>query len=229
MLLRVRRLWAELAGAPVTFGDSGVEVVVSPASLLCPPGWVGIVALGGSAIATAPDAHSAEGLRQALHGLSAAQTIAGGSLPAAETLGPAILAYCDPAGFRPAPFRTVEVIPADHPDVTALLARVSAEDAGEAGLDDITSPAFVVRAGGHVVAAAGYREWPGETAHLSVLTELVHRGRGLAGAVSSAAVTEALAAGLMPQWRARPAASRRVARALGFRELGGQLSIRLAS
>jgi hypothetical protein len=33
--------------------------------------------------------------------------------------------------------------------------------------------------------------------------------------------------GLLPQWRARPEPSRRVARALGFRELGAQLSIRL--
>ena len=45
---------------------------------------------------------------------------------------------------------------------------------------------------------------------------------------SSAAVAHALGGGLMPQRRARPAESRRVAVALGFRELGVQLSIRLA-
>ncbi|NEC07096.1 GNAT family N-acetyltransferase, partial [Streptomyces sp. SID7909] len=37
----------------------------------------------------------------------------------------------------------------------------------------------------------------------------------------------ALAADRLPQWRARPEASRRVARALGYRELGSQLSVRL--
>jgi hypothetical protein len=36
-------------------------------------------------------------------------------------------------------------------------------------------------------------------------------------------------AGRLPQWRARPPASRRVARSLGFRELGFQVSIRLAA
>ncbi|MDP9793692.1 RimJ/RimL family protein N-acetyltransferase [Catenuloplanes nepalensis] len=54
------------------------------------------------------------------------------------------------------------------------------------------------------------------------------RGRGLARAVATAAVADALRSRLLPQWRARPKASRRVARALGFRELGSQLSVRLA-
>lgn len=76
------------------------------------------------------------------------------------------------------------------------------------------------------MAAAGYRAWPSDTAHLSVLTAPAERGRGLARAVATA-VAAALQADLLPQWRSRPEASRRVARALGFRELGAQLSIRL--
>ncbi|MDV9187572.1 hypothetical protein R6L23_04935 [Streptomyces sp. SR27] len=44
---------------------------------------------------------------------------------------------------------------------------------------------------------------------------------------ASAAVARALEAGMMPQWRARTVESRAVARALGFRELGMQLSVRL--
>lgn len=40
-------------------------------------------------------------------------------------------------------------------------------------------------------------------------------------------MAHALAAGLLPQWRARPVESRRVALALGFRELGTQLSVGL--
>jgi RimJ/RimL family protein N-acetyltransferase len=60
-----------------------------------------------------------------------------------------------------------------------------------------------------------------------VLTDTAARGRGLAQRVASAAVDRALADGLLPQWRARPPASRRVAQALGFRELGTQLSVYL--
>jgi hypothetical protein len=44
----------------------------------------------------------------------------------------------------------------------------------------------------------------------------------------SAAVAHALAAGLLPQWRARPSAFRRVAAVLAFEELGSQLSLEIA-
>ncbi|WP_326702558.1 GNAT family N-acetyltransferase [Streptomyces cyaneofuscatus] len=79
-----------------------------------------------------------------------------------------------------------------------------------------------------MLAAAGYAHWPRDTAHLCVLTAPDARGGGLARRVASEATAHALAAGLLPQWRARPAASRRVAAALGYRELGAQLSVRLA-
>jgi RimJ/RimL family protein N-acetyltransferase len=107
------------------------------------------------------------------------------------------------------------------------MAAVEQLEAEESGLEEITSAAFVVRAGHDVVAAAGYQSWLGTAAHLSILTAPGYRGRGLARQVASAAVADALAGGLLPQWRARPEPSRRVARALGFRELGSQLSMRL--
>ncbi|MEV8517908.1 GNAT family N-acetyltransferase [Dactylosporangium sp. NPDC051484] len=231
LLERAQQLWADLAGAPVTFTESAIEVVASPQSLLCPPGWVGIVALGRAVIATAPDDGTAEIVRHALKDLSVTGVIDSAAvcdrLPVKETLGPATLAYCDAAGFHPAESSGVETISADHADMAALLARVPVEDADESGLAGITSPAFVVRTGTDVIAAAGYRSWPRHTAHVSVLTAPAARGRGLGRVVATAAVLEALNAGLLPQWRARPAASRRVARALGFRELGSQLSISL--
>jgi RimJ/RimL family protein N-acetyltransferase len=87
----------------------------------------------------------------------------------------------------------------------------------------------VLRDGGSgaVTAACGYRRWPARLAHLCVLTAPQQRGRGLARTVAGAAVAHALDNGFLPQWRARPEPSRRVARALGFRELGAQLSVRL--
>ncbi|MDG6106934.1 GNAT family N-acetyltransferase [Dactylosporangium aurantiacum] len=233
LLHRARRRWAALAGAPVVFRDAAVEVVASPQSSLCPPGWVGIVALGGAVIATAPGGGAADTVRRALHDLPVTAATDPAALrdvlPVAGTLGPATLAYCEAAGFRPAGATAVEPVPADHADLAALLARVPAGDAGESGLAEITSPAFVLRGAAGVVAAAGYGVWPGGTAHIGVLTAPAARGRGLARAVATAAVTDALRRGLLPQWRARPEASRRVARALGFRELGAQLSVRLRS
>ncbi|MET8047176.1 GNAT family N-acetyltransferase [Streptosporangium sp. NPDC005286] len=76
-----------------------------------------------------------------------------------------------------------------------------------------------------MISAAGYRPWLNTAAQLSVLTAAKYRGRGLARLVASAAVADALVNGLLPQWRARPEPSRRVARALGFREFGSQISL----
>ncbi len=80
---------------------------------------------------------------------------------------------------------------------------------------------------GKNVAAAGHETWPGSVAHLCVLVSTAARGRGLARRVASSATADALARGLLPQWRARVTAPQRVARALGYRELGDQLSVHL--
>ena len=223
MLRRVREVWAGLAGVPVSFGD---PVVVSPESLLCPPGWAGVVVIGDAAIVTAPSARAAELMRGGLAGLPVADWTSPEALrsrlPIEAVLGPATLAYCSRLSSPP-PAGIV------RGDVADLVASVSEDDAGEAGLDEITSAASVIRSGGRVVAAAGYRRWPGDVAHLSVLTAPSHRGRGLAKQVAAAATADALEAGLLPQWRARPEPSRRVARALGFTEMGAQLSVTLAT
>lgn len=233
LMARARLLWESLAGVPVSFAPAdGPTVVTAPASALAPRGWLGIVLLGDAAIATAPTDGVAHAVRRALTGVPAPSLTDPGAVarawPVAEVLGPATLAYLSGDEFRPSPGAAEEVarLPAGHGALLRLLASVSGEDAGECGLDEITSPVFVVRDGTGLLAAAGYRDWPGDTAHLCVLTAPHVRGRGLARQVASAATAHALAAGRLPQWRARPAASRRVAGALGFRELGSQLSVR---
>jgi GNAT superfamily N-acetyltransferase len=242
---RARHLWCTLAAAPVEFPPSGVTVVVSPAARLCPPGWCGIVVLGESAIATVPTAALKPLLEYALHLLPAPDMTdphrLRAVLPLSELLGPAALAYLeDPAppgaaGHRAIPAHPGEAeppgavveVPRDDPGLAAFLAAVPPDDAGESGLAELTSAAFVTGHEGEVTAAAGWRLWPTGVAHLGVLTDPAHRGRGLARAVAARATADALAAGLLPQWRARPLASRRVARALGFRELGSQFSFTL--
>ena len=239
MLKRVREVWAGLAGVPVSFGD---PVAVSPESLLCPPGWAGVVVIGDAALVTAPSARTAELMRGGLAGLPVADWTSPEALrsrlPIEDVLGPATLAYCSrlaPPADLTSPSADLAPPSADLAPPSAvergaiadLVASVSENDAGEAGLDEITSAAFVIRSEGRVVAAAGYRRWPGDVAHLSVLTAPSHRGRGLAKKVAADATADALEAGLLPQWRARPELSRRVARALGFTELGAQLSVRL--
>ncbi|MFE2699417.1 hypothetical protein [Streptomyces mirabilis] len=62
----------------------------------------------------------------------------------ANLLGPAALAYGCPEAFRPvgAGASTVEQFPASHPDLRLLEQAAGCEDAGEAALDEITSPVF---------------------------------------------------------------------------------------
>jgi hypothetical protein len=233
LLDRARAVWVELAGVPVAFPTTGVEVVFSAGSLLCPPGWVGIVSLGDAAIVTVPEGGLVGVVREALDGLPVAAVMdpdrMRAAAPVIEVLGPANLAYLDERDHRPVELAAVEAIPGGHADLAALLASVPADDVAECGLAEISSSAFVVRDGTQVVAAAGYRHWRGGVAHLGVLTAPQRRGRGLARTVASAAVVDSLANGLLPQWRARVEPSRRVARALGFRQLGGQLSIRIGA
>ncbi|WP_328946720.1 GNAT family N-acetyltransferase [Streptomyces sp. NBC_00250] len=233
LLVRARGLWETLADVPVSFASlDGPAVVVSPTSALCPPSWAGLVVLGGAAIVTAPTVSAAGVLRRALasvptDSLTRPEKVQA-VLPVSEVLGPATLAYLSGADFRPAPADgTVEHLDPGHPSLQGLLRSAGPDDVAESGVEEITSPVFVVREGTEVVAAAGYRAWPAETAHVCVLTHPQWRGRHLARQVASAAVAHALTVGLLPQWRARPPASRRVARSLGFRELGSQLSFRL--
>jgi GNAT superfamily N-acetyltransferase len=238
LLDRARELWAELAVTPVRFtSPDGVNVVVSPESQMCPPSWTGIVVLGDASIITVPSDHIAELIAGAASKLSCEEFVDPDRLrevllPVLDVRGPAALFYLDRADFRPVPAHgdavVEEVPPGGDEGLAALLARAGEEDAEESGLADITSPACVLRDGDDVVAAAGYCVWPQSVAHLSVLVAPDRRSRGLARAVASAAVARALDAGMLPQWRARPEASKRVALALGFQEVGAQLSVHLS-
>jgi hypothetical protein len=203
-------------------------VAVSADSLLCPPGWVGLVVLDGAGIAVVPD----QGLVDMVALLPPASAtdpdfLRSARFPAfADVLGPATLAYVDASAFRAAGGPEVSRIAAGHGELEALLSTATADEIGESGIDDIDSDVFVIREDGRVVAAAGFCRWQGGAVNMCVLAATGARGRGLARVVASAAVEQALYEGLLPQWRAVPDPSRRVARALGFRELGVQLSVR---
>jgi hypothetical protein len=147
-----------------------------------------------------------------------------------DVLGPATLTYLDSENFPPPPGpATIETLDVSDPALAPLLSDADTGDLDESGIAEITSPAFVIREHDQIVAAAGYRDWPSQVAHMSVLTAVHARGRGLARLAASAAVAHALRENKLPQWRARPEASRQVARRLGFQELGSQVSLRLAS
>jgi RimJ/RimL family protein N-acetyltransferase len=230
---RARELWESLAGETAGF-STALSAAVSPGSSLCPPGWVGVVVLDNAALVTAPDSGTARFVEDALGGGPAASLgdddVLRSRLPGAQFLGPAALAYLEPAEFRAWSGGVLATpVQLDDPELRQFMLAAAPADLEESGIGEITTPAFAVREHGQVVAAAGYRDWPLGTAQLSALTATAERGRGLARASASAAVAHAIHAGRLAQWRARTQASRRVALALGFRELGFQVSIRLPS
>jgi hypothetical protein len=229
---RARIVWEGLAAVPVEFAP-GISVAVSPASLLCPAGWAGLVVISGEVIATAPDLRAARLIEHALKAIPVESVtddrVLHGKLRLAEILGPASLAYLEAADFRPQHgVAEIQVLDSTDTALRRFLNHADAGDLGESGMQQISSPAFAIREHDEIIAAAGYRDWPGDVAHLSVLTAAHARGRGLAQATASAAVSHALAESKLPQWRARPLDSRRVAVNLGFREIGTQVSIRVS-
>ena len=224
----IRMMWATLAGADA-FPESGVQVVGNAASEICPKGWAGIVAISGGILATAPSATDVDALARTLADVEPAGDWAAVFRAAPEIRGPANLAYADrPAAPPTGAAAEIEMLAPADAAVMSFVARVPSADRDEAHVEASDVPLACLREDGAVVAVAGYRVWLGAVAHMSVLVDPARRCRGLATAVADAATDHACASGLVAQWRARPPASRAVARKLGFVDVGQQMSVRLA-
>lgn len=213
----VRRHWEHLAGPGARFAPpEEARTLVAPGSAVFPDGWCGIVTIAGRVLATAPDDDGARLLDDHLRR---------GRPPAPAVLGPARLAYLAHDASHPgAPEELHPVDPGEA--LQDLLRGCSADDVGESGMNGIDSPAFLVVEDGEALAAAGYELRPDDVAHLCVLVRADARGRHLARTVAAGATTHAQSAGLLCQWRARPADSLRVAQGLGYEVLGNQLGLR---
>jgi GNAT superfamily N-acetyltransferase len=141
--------------------------------------------------------------------------------------------YPDPSGHDRTAGQMLPATGTSEPgaaELDVLGAACDPADAAESALAAWTHWIRVIREGDRVVAAAGAQVWAGALAHVGVLTRPDCRRRGLGAAVAAAVVRDALAAGLVAQWRARTelTASRRLAGSLGFVELGQQVSYELA-
>jgi GNAT superfamily N-acetyltransferase len=231
VLDRIQEVWRLELRAPGAFRRPGRHVEVrreADASRA----WVGVVRLAGATCVSLPP--GAAGRRRDLDGLDVDAELTDPAVfaravgPVRRSIGPATLAFLDPAIAAARDQPRVGSVPASH-DAVRRLAAACGPDAEESGLLAVDSPVAVWRAGDLVVAAGGYQVWHGRLAHLSVLVHPAHRGRGLGTAVAACAVAGSVAAGLVPQWRARTllVASRRIARSLGFVELGRQTTYEL--
>ena len=147
-------------------------------------------------------------------------------------LGEAQLYFCDELPVIEGP---EAVVSTDGSEVRDLEQLCPPDDVGEAGLGAL-GHTFVLLEEDTAsstprapLAGAGYEIWEGILAHLAVLTPPERRRQGHAQRIAAVAVEEAMAAGLVPQWRARTdnTASQRTARRAGFAFAGTQTSVAL--
>ncbi len=106
------------------------------------------------------------------------------------------------------------------------------DDAADAGLSLCERHWVLVNgrdASSAPLAGSGFSIWAGFLAHIAVIATPDSRGQGHARKITSIAIEEALASGLVPQWRARAGntASHALARRLGFVTAGSQTSVLL--
>ena len=149
-------------------------------------------------------------------------------------LGEAQLYFCDDLPQIDGP---PAVVTSEARTVRELERRCPPDDVLEAGLAQSEHPFVLVDTGGEdpddptvvPLAGAGYDIWAGILAHIAVITAPEERRKGYARRIAAVAVEEAMAAGLVPQWRARTdnTASQRTARRAGFAYAGTQTSVLL--
>jgi GNAT superfamily N-acetyltransferase len=225
------RLWRELVGDRRAFAP-GMRTVARDTRGLCPPGWTGIVRLGDAyAIELGEAEPETIAVLLALDDPADPEQVLA-ALTVHDTLGPGELAYRPATAAPPARMTSgvglsLEVEPVRH--LGGFLAGLPDEDVQESSVGDMDE-AVVLRVEGTPVAVAGHLRWPADIAHIGILVAPAHRGRGLGRIVGNAAVERAESQGLSAQWRAATdnLGSRGLAAALGFVEVGRQLSVDLA-
>lgn len=144
-----------------------------------------------------------------------------------RALGEAYLYFCD----------TLPSFPEDGPPVSSEAGHAVAlerlcppDDVAEVGLSGMEHSVVLMDDGQDPavpLAGAGYEVWSGILAHCGVLTAPEERRRGRAKYAVAVAVEEAMATGLVPQWRARTdnTASQRTALGAGFVRAGSQTTV----
>ncbi|WP_375429917.1 GNAT family N-acetyltransferase [uncultured Friedmanniella sp.] len=145
----------------------------------------------------------------------------------ARVVGQAVLAYTD----RYVQLPGLREVPVDDGAAAAVLLEKSCppDDVSEVGLAEFGRIFVILDERDAPTAGAGYDEWQGILGHLGALTAPEHRRTGRGTVAAALALNDALDVGLVAQWRARVdnVGSRRLARRLGFTEVGAQTTVAL--
>lgn len=218
---RVRRAWSHLVGVPESaLEEHGIVVVERNDS-----DAVVVVTMEPACVVAAPPL-AAQVLRR---------------LTRADLADAVSIASKLSDDLRCSPIGTADLWYTETPPTTGI-ARTEAADVGtvahvrsgcdnqewdESGLAEMPYRWVAMTAGGSAAAVAGYQLWGSDIAHLGVLTHREFRSQGYAREAATRAVTEALRARLLAQWRSRTGnePSSRLARRLGFTWMGRQSAV----
>lgn len=217
--VQLRAAWAEALGTTLSAFEGSSVTRVERTDLDA----VIVVAVGDATVVAGPPRVKAALASLSVASLRDADAIAA-ALPGSRAIGTGHLLF---TGSRPGhpPHPVVEASSLDVASVGASLP----EDAwAEAGVQEMEHR-WVARDGDRAVAVAGYQRWHGTVAHLGVASAPTQRRRGFAFSAASRAVSAAIDAGLVAQWRTRVGndASLRLAERLGFTRLGTQAAVAL--
>jgi hypothetical protein len=150
---------------------------------------------------------------------------------ACETvIGPCVLMYADGKSVRAKERRFLRrLIPADQGVLKKLQASCEAEEWEQSGIEFNRDPIFGCFDGKALSAAASYEVWSGQVAHVGLITVKDRRRKGFGAEVGAAATSDAIARGLVPQWRALESNSSSLAAAesLGYQRVASHFAVRL--
>lgn len=149
---------------------------------------------------------------------------------AERILGPAALHYADATTFRFVPGATARALSeSDSGAYRDFVTRVPPAEVEESGIPAEVHHVYGVFVGDALCGVAHLEEWRSVIAQIGVVTDPAHRRRGFAKEAVSALARDALARGLVLQWRALVSneGSIALARAMGFEYYASTIFVRL--
>ena len=224
------RFWAsELGVAPRVLRTEGFHVCERPDAAAQPR--APIVGTSSATVVSLPAglAHAFENAGLSLTQMERAPrryVASCASIRTLEVRGPAYLAYWPPSSPLPSLQGQTEQLTGGSLASLTSLCDIAPTEWEEAGIGP-ESRVFGLRVEDRIVAVAGYERWSGQIAQLQVFCHPGYRRRGLAAEPLTAAVSQALADNLLPQYRARDgnAASLALAKRVGFVEYGWMATV----
>ena len=202
-LWTLRHYWGGRLGVPPTaFDESGVTV--GPAE----EGGIQLFFRNDAAVVGAPDALR-DSVESRVTALASVDTDNADEAPGwlthfdgiEQVLGPTFYGYADRETFNPMESNARVLTSSDSSSFQTFQSHIPDDEWEQGGMQFTPGETVGLFVDGKLIAIAGYNVWEGLLAHLAVVTHPDHRSQGYGQAAVSRATEQALATGLLPQYR----------------------------